>query len=105
MKRIDIISVCGDCSNRRYDGNVLICGETLEPTTDSGHIPDSCPLPAEEPAPSTIHESSEEVKIEYDHQAYDVVERMGKLLKSRGLKLEERWVDTSLYLKIIEREK
>ena len=53
MKRIDAISECGDCSKRRYEGNVLICSDTLEPIKESGNIPETCRLPkAEEQQPT-----------------------------------------------------
>lgn len=45
-----------------------------------------------------------EIQIEYDFQAYDVVEEVSKLLKERNLKFEERWEDTNLYLSIVEIE-
>ena len=45
-----------------------------------------------------------EIQIEYDFQAYDVVEEISKLLKERNLKFEERWEDTTLYLSIVEIE-
>jgi len=44
-----------------------------------------------------------EVHIEYDFNAYDVIEEIYKLIEERGLTFEERWEDTDLFLSIVEK--
>jgi len=43
-----------------------------------------------------------EVHIEYDFNAYDVIEEIYILLRERGLTFEERWEDTDLFLSIVD---
>lgn len=47
----------------------------------------------------------EEVRIDYDDQYLEITEKIGKLLKAKGLKLKERWEDTSCYLSLVKETK